>query len=57
MTKPEGKVEMGIYEWDGDEKVRVCCTEPGAEQIWPRLFSTTKETSHVLSVVKREKTT
>jgi uncharacterized protein (TIGR03067 family) len=31
-TKPEGKVEMGIYEWDGDDKLKVCCTDPGTDQ-------------------------
>jgi uncharacterized protein (TIGR03067 family) len=54
-TKPEGKVEMGIYEWDGDNKLKVCFTDPGTEQTRPRLFSTTKGTGHVLSVVNREK--
>jgi uncharacterized protein (TIGR03067 family) len=54
-TKPEGKVEMGIYEWDGDDQLKVCFTDPGTEQTRPRLFSTTKGTGHVLAVVKREK--
>jgi len=54
-TKPEGKVEMGIYEWDGDDRLKVCCTDPGTEQTRPRLFSTTKGTGHVMRVVKREK--
>jgi uncharacterized protein (TIGR03067 family) len=54
-TKPEGKVEMGIYEWDGDDKLKVCFTDPGTKQTRPRLFSTTKGTGHVLAVVKREK--
>jgi uncharacterized protein (TIGR03067 family) len=54
-TKPEGKVEMGIYEWDGDDKLKVCYTHPGTEQTRPRLFSTTKGTGHVLLVGKREK--
>ena len=53
-TKPEGKVEMGIYEWDGDDRLKVCCTDPGTEQTRPRLFSTTKGTGHVLTVCKRE---
>ena len=52
-TKPEGKVEMGIYEWDGDDKLKVCCTDPGTEQTRPRLFSTTKGTGHVLTVCSR----
>jgi uncharacterized protein (TIGR03067 family) len=54
-TKPEGKVEMGIYEWDGDDKLKVCCTDPGTEQTRPRLFSTTRGTGHVLTVCIREK--
>jgi uncharacterized protein (TIGR03067 family) len=52
-TKPEGKVEMGIYEWDGDDKLKVCCTDPGTEQTRPRLFSTTKGTGHALTVCQR----
>jgi uncharacterized protein (TIGR03067 family) len=54
-TKPEGKVQMGIYEWDGDEKFRSCFTHPGSAQTRPSLFSTTEGTGHVLSVGKREK--
>jgi uncharacterized protein (TIGR03067 family) len=54
-TKPEGKVEMGIYEWDGDDKLKVCCTDPGTEQTRPRRFSTTKGTGHVLAVCNRVK--
>jgi len=54
-TKPEGKVEMGIFEWDGDDQLKVCFTDPGTEQTRPRLFSTTKGTGHVLIVAKREK--
>jgi uncharacterized protein (TIGR03067 family) len=54
-TKPEGKVEMGIYEWDGDDKLKLCCTDPGTEQTRPRLFSTIKGTGHVLAVGKRER--
>jgi uncharacterized protein (TIGR03067 family) len=55
-TKPDaGKVMMGIYEWDGEDKVKVCCTDPGTEQIRPRTFSTTKGTGHVMSVCKRVK--
>jgi uncharacterized protein (TIGR03067 family) len=52
-TKPEGKVEMGIYEWDGEDKLKVCCTDPGTEQTRPRLFSTTKGTGHVLTACQR----
>jgi uncharacterized protein (TIGR03067 family) len=51
--KPEGKVEMGIYEWAGDDTLRVCCTDPGTEQTRPRLFSTTKGTGHALTVCRR----
>ena len=54
-TKPEGKVQMGIYEWNGDDELKVCFADPGTEQTRPRLFSTTKGTDHVLTVVKREK--
>ena len=54
-TKPESKVVMGIYEWDGDDKFRLCGTHPGTEQTRPTLFSTTKGTGHVLIVAKREK--
>ena len=54
-TKPEGKVNMGIYEWDGDDKLKVCCTDPGTEQTRPRLFSTSKGTGHVLVVCERAK--
>jgi uncharacterized protein (TIGR03067 family) len=53
-TRPEGKVSMGIYEWDGDDKLKVCVTDPGTEQARPRLFSTTKGTGHVLAALKRE---
>jgi uncharacterized protein (TIGR03067 family) len=58
-TKPEGKVEMGIYDWGGDDKLTVCFTDPGTEQTRQTLFSTTKTTKgagHVLTLVKREKT-
>ena len=54
-TKPDGKVEMGIYEWDGQDKLKVCCTDPGTEQTRPRFFSTTKGTGHVLTVCQRVK--
>ena len=53
-TKPESKVVMSIYEWDGDDKLKVCCTDPGTEQTRPRLFSTTKGTGHVLVVCKKD---
>jgi uncharacterized protein (TIGR03067 family) len=53
--KPEGKVEMGIYEWDGDEKVKMCFTHPGTVIARPGLFNTTKGTGHVMVVCKREK--
>ena len=54
-TKPESKVVMGIYEWDGDDKFRFCGTHPGTEQTRPILFSTTKGSGHSLHVCKREK--
>ena len=54
-TKPESKVVMGIYEWDGDDKFRLCGTHPGTEQTRPILFSTTKGSGHSLHVCKREK--
>jgi uncharacterized protein (TIGR03067 family) len=54
-VKPEGKVQMGIYEWDGDDSLRVCSTHPGTAQTRPSLFSTTEGTGHVMSVGKREK--
>jgi uncharacterized protein (TIGR03067 family) len=55
-TKPESKVVMGIYEWDGDDKFRLCGTHPGTEQTRPTLFSTTKGTGHTLHICKRERT-
>jgi uncharacterized protein (TIGR03067 family) len=54
-TKPESKVVMGIYEWDGDDKFKICSTHPGTEQTRPTLFSTTNGTGHVLVACKREK--
>jgi uncharacterized protein (TIGR03067 family) len=51
----ESKVVMGIYEWDGEDTLKICATDPGTEQTRPRLFSTTKGTGHVLHVCKREK--
>ena len=53
--KPESKVVMGIYEWDGDGKFRLCGTHPGTEQTRPILFSTTMGSGHSLHVCKREK--
>jgi uncharacterized protein (TIGR03067 family) len=53
-TEPEAKVQMGIYEWDGQEKIRVCCTHPGTAQTRPSLFSTTKGAGHVMSVCQKE---
>jgi uncharacterized protein (TIGR03067 family) len=54
-TKPEGKVQLGIYEWDGDDRLRICFTHPGAAQTRPAEFSTTKGTGHVMEVGEREK--
>jgi len=55
-TKPEGKVQLGIYEWDGNDRLRICFTHPGSAQTRPTDFSTTKGTGHVMEVCKREKT-
>jgi uncharacterized protein (TIGR03067 family) len=54
-TRPEGHVQLGIYAWDGDEKLKLCYTHPGTAQTRPSLFSTTKGTGHVMSICKREK--
>jgi uncharacterized protein (TIGR03067 family) len=54
-TKSEGKVVMGIYEWEGEDQIRGCTTHPGTRQTRPTHFSTTKGTGHVLSVWKRER--
>jgi uncharacterized protein (TIGR03067 family) len=57
-TKPESKVVMGIYEWDGDDKFKLCGTHPGTEQTRPTLFSTTEGTKgigHTLHVCRRVK--
>jgi len=54
-TRPEGKVQLGIYEWDGDDKLRICFTHPGTAQTRPTEFSTTKGPGHVMQVCKREK--
>jgi uncharacterized protein (TIGR03067 family) len=51
----ESKVVMSIYEWDGDDKIRLCGTHPGTEQTRPKLFSTTKGSGHVMFVIKRER--
>jgi uncharacterized protein (TIGR03067 family) len=54
-TEPKAKVELGIYEWDGDNNIRICITHPGSAQVRPSLFSTVKGTGHVMSVCRREK--
>jgi uncharacterized protein (TIGR03067 family) len=54
-TKPTGKVQMGIYEWDGDDTITGCTTHPGTGQTRPTQFSTTKGTGHVVSVWKRDR--
>jgi uncharacterized protein (TIGR03067 family) len=53
--RPEGKVQLGIYEWDGEDRIRVCFTHPGTAQTRPTDFSTTRGTGHVLQVGQRER--
>jgi uncharacterized protein (TIGR03067 family) len=54
-TKPEAKVQLGIYEIGEDDTIRVCFTHPGSAATRPTEFSTTKGTGHVLGVAKRVK--
>jgi uncharacterized protein (TIGR03067 family) len=54
-VKPEGKVQLGIYEWAGEGRIRICFTHPGSDQTRPSEFSTTKGTGHVLEECQREK--
>jgi uncharacterized protein (TIGR03067 family) len=54
-TEPEGKVQLGIYEWDGESRIRICFTHPGSDQTRPREFSTTKGTGHVMEVCEQER--
>ena len=49
------KVVRGIYEWEGDDKFKVCCTDPGTETPRPKLFSTIERPGHVLHVCERVK--
>jgi uncharacterized protein (TIGR03067 family) len=52
--KPAGKIQRGIYEWDGQETLRICFTHPGDEYDRPTQFSTTKGTGHTLMTARRE---
>jgi uncharacterized protein (TIGR03067 family) len=54
-TKPEAKVQLGIYEMAEYDTIRVCFTHPGSAQTRPTEFSTTKGTGHVMGVGKRAK--
>jgi hypothetical protein len=54
-TKPEGKVQLGIFECDEGHTMKVCFTHPGTAHTRPAGFSTTKGTGHVMEVFKREK--
>jgi uncharacterized protein (TIGR03067 family) len=55
-TKPDqSKVVMAIYEWDRDDKFRLCATHPGTDQTRPKQFSTSKGIGHVLVVCKKVK--
>jgi uncharacterized protein (TIGR03067 family) len=54
-TKPEAKVQLGIYEMAEAGTIRVCCTHPGTAQTRPSEFSTTKGTGHVMGVGERAK--
>jgi uncharacterized protein (TIGR03067 family) len=54
-TKPEGKVQLGIYEIAEGGTIRVCVTHPGSAQTRPTEFSTTKGTGHVMEVCERAK--
>jgi uncharacterized protein (TIGR03067 family) len=53
-TEPEGKVQLGLYEWDGEKRIRICFTHPGSDQTRPKEFSTTKGTGHVMEEGERE---
>jgi uncharacterized protein (TIGR03067 family) len=54
-TRPRGKVQLGIYKWEGDDGIRICFTHPGSAQTRPTEFSTTKGTGHVMEVCRRIK--
>jgi uncharacterized protein (TIGR03067 family) len=54
-TKPEGKVQLGIYEMAEADTIRVCFTHPGSAETRPTEFSTTKGTGHVMEMCKRAK--
>jgi uncharacterized protein (TIGR03067 family) len=54
-TRPRGKVQLGIYKWEGGDGIRICFTHPGSAQKRPAEFSTTRGTGHVMEVGKRIK--
>jgi uncharacterized protein (TIGR03067 family) len=51
-SKPEGKIQRGIYEWAEDGAIRICFTHPGREDR-PARFSTTEGTGHTLTTARR----
>jgi uncharacterized protein (TIGR03067 family) len=51
-SKPEGKIQRGIYEWGEDGTIRTCFAHPGQEDR-PARFSTTEGTGHTLTTARR----
>jgi uncharacterized protein (TIGR03067 family) len=51
-TKPEGKIQRGIYRWAEDGAIRICFAHPG-EDDRPARFSTTEGTGHTLTAARR----
>ena len=51
-SKPEGKIQRGIYEWGEDGTIRICFAHPGEEDR-PARFSTTEGTGHTLTTARR----
>ena len=51
-SKPEGKIQRGIYEWGEDGTLRICFAHPGQEDR-PARFSTTEGTGHTLTTAGR----
>ena len=51
-SKPEGKIQRGIYEWGEDGAIRICFTHPG-EDDRPARLSTTEGTGHTLTTARR----
>jgi uncharacterized protein (TIGR03067 family) len=47
-----GKTLLGIYEWNGADRYRVCYAPPGQER--PADFTCKKGSSHTLTVWRRE---